>query len=152
MDSCRPGQPGRSALHLHPVHQHLPAAARQHHLPHGLLLEEDEREGKRQPEQLLPFLVQTFTFGCSVVQGAFWGLVVGLTVGCIRMLLDFIYPAPLCYEDDSRPGVLKYVHYLYFSILLSFITLAVVVGVSLATEEPTPEQVKRLSPLSPLLV
>ncbi|XP_037544899.1 sodium/myo-inositol cotransporter 2 isoform X5 [Nematolebias whitei] len=90
-----------------------------------------------------------FLMGCfwkrTNEKGAFWGLVVGLTVGCIRMLLDFIYPAPLCYEEDSRPGVLKYVHYLYFSVLLSFITLAVVVGVSLATEEPTPEQVSRLT-------
>lgn len=77
-------------------------------------------------------------------QGAFWGLAIGLTVGCIRMLLDFIYPAPLCYEEDDRPGVLKYVHYLYFSMLLSFITLFVVVVVSLATEEPKPEQVKPL--------
>lgn len=60
------------------------------------------------------------------------------------MLLDFIYPAPLCYEEDDRPAVLKYVHYLYFSMLLSFITLVVVVVVSLATEEPKPEQVKPL--------
>lgn len=60
------------------------------------------------------------------------------------MLLDFIYPAPLCYEEDDRPAVLKYVHYLYFSMLLSFITLVVVVVVSLATEEPKPEQVKQL--------
>lgn len=60
------------------------------------------------------------------------------------MLLDFIYPAPLCYEEDDRPAVLKYVHYLYFSMLLSFITLVVVVVVSLVTEEPKPEQVKPL--------
>ncbi|XP_029293907.1 sodium/myo-inositol cotransporter 2 isoform X1 [Cottoperca gobio] len=73
-------------------------------------------------------------------QGAFWGLVVGLMVGCIRMLLDFIYPEPLCYEEDDRPAVLKYVHYLYFSMLLSFITLVVVVVISLATEAPKPEQ------------
>lgn len=63
------------------------------------------------------------------------------------MLLDFIYPAPLCFEEDDRPSVLKYVHYLYFSMLLSFITLAVVVAVSLATEEPSPEQVKQESVL-----
>ncbi|MEQ2200505.1 hypothetical protein XENOCAPTIV_030339, partial [Xenoophorus captivus] len=75
------------------------------------------------------------------LQGAFWGLAIGLTVGCIRMLLDFIYPAPLCFEEDDRPSVLKYVHYLYFSMLLSFITLGVVVVVSLGTEEPSPEQV-----------
>lgn len=76
-----------------------------------------------------------------LLQGAFWGLVVGLTVGCIRMLLDFVYPAPPCYQEDTRPGVVKHVHYLYFSIILAFITLAVVVVVSLSTEEPQPEQV-----------
>uniref|UniRef100_A0A1A8LVA5 Sodium/myo-inositol cotransporter 2 n=4 Tax=Nothobranchius TaxID=28779 RepID=A0A1A8LVA5_9TELE len=90
-----------------------------------------------------------FLMGCfwrrTNEKGAFWGLTVGLTVGCIRMLLDFIYPAPPCYEEDNRPVVLKYVHYLYFSVLLSFITLAVVVVVSLATEEPTPEQISRLT-------
>uniref|UniRef100_A0A3B5M0T1 Sodium/myo-inositol cotransporter 2 n=1 Tax=Xiphophorus couchianus TaxID=32473 RepID=A0A3B5M0T1_9TELE len=90
-----------------------------------------------------------FLMGCfwkrTNEQGAFWGLAIGLTVGCIRMLLDFIYPAPLCFEEDDRPGVLKYVHYLYFSMLLSFITLAVVVVVSLATEEPSPEQISRLT-------
>ncbi|XP_014853908.1 PREDICTED: sodium/myo-inositol cotransporter 2-like [Poecilia mexicana] len=90
-----------------------------------------------------------FLMGCfwkrTNEQGAFWGLAIGLTVGCIRMLLDFVYPAPLCFEEDDRPGVLKYVHYLYFSMLLSFITLAVVVVVSLATEEPSPEQISRLT-------
>lgn len=79
----------------------------------------------------------------SPSQGAFCGLTIGLVVGSIRMLLDFIYPAPLCYEVDDRPGVLK-VHYLYFSTMLSFIVLAVVVAVSLATDKPKPEQVKPL--------
>uniref|UniRef100_A0A4W6DTU0 Sodium/myo-inositol cotransporter 2 n=1 Tax=Lates calcarifer TaxID=8187 RepID=A0A4W6DTU0_LATCA len=90
-----------------------------------------------------------FIMGCfwkrTNEKGAFWGLAIGLLVGCIRMLLDFIYPAPLCYEVDDRPAVLKYVHYLYFSVLLSFITLVVVVGVSLVTEEPKPEQISRLT-------
>uniref|UniRef100_A0A669E882 Sodium/myo-inositol cotransporter 2 n=1 Tax=Oreochromis niloticus TaxID=8128 RepID=A0A669E882_ORENI len=90
-----------------------------------------------------------FLMGCfwkrTNEKGAFWGLAIGLVVGCIRMLLDFIYPAPLCYEEDDRPAVLKYVHYLYFSMLLSFITLVVVVVVSLVTEEPKPEQISRLT-------
>lgn len=80
----------------------------------------------------------------SLHQGAFWGLVIGLVVGCTRMLLDFIYPEPLCYEDDDRPGVLKYVHYLYFSTILTFLTLLIVIVISLATEKPKPEQVKQL--------
>lgn len=80
----------------------------------------------------------------SLHQGAFWGLVIGLLVGCIRMLLDFIYPAPVCSQEDDRPGVLKYVHYLYFSTILSFITLLIVIVISLATEKPEQEQVKQL--------
>ncbi|KAF7644579.1 hypothetical protein LDENG_00219640 [Lucifuga dentata] len=90
-----------------------------------------------------------FLMGCfwtrTNEKGAFWGLALGLLIGCIRMFLDFIYPAPLCYEDDERPEVLKYVHYLYFSTLLSFITLVVVVVISLATEKPKPEQVSCLT-------
>ncbi|XP_062263333.1 sodium/myo-inositol cotransporter 2 [Platichthys flesus] len=90
-----------------------------------------------------------FILGCfwkrTNEKGAFWGLSIGLLVGCIRMLLDFIYPAPLCYEEDTRPAVLKYVHYLYFSVVLSLITLVVVVVVSLTTEEPKPEQITRLT-------
>lgn len=84
----------------------------------------------------------------SLHQGAFWGLVIGLVVGCIRMLLDFIYPAPPCYEQDDRPGVLKYVHYLYFSIILSVLTVLIVVVISLATEKPKPEQVRQRSALT----
>ncbi|XP_077413292.1 sodium/myo-inositol cotransporter 2 isoform X2 [Vanacampus margaritifer] len=90
-----------------------------------------------------------FLLGCfwtrTNEKGAFWGVAVGLTVGCIRMLLDFIYPAPLCFEQDDRPAVVKSVHYLYFSMLLSFITLIVVVVVSLATEKPKAEQIDRLT-------
>ncbi|XP_077388957.1 sodium/myo-inositol cotransporter 2 [Festucalex cinctus] len=90
-----------------------------------------------------------FLLGCfwtrTNEKGAFWGVAVGLTVGCIRMLLDFIYPAPLCFERDDRPAVVKSVHYLYFSTLLSFITLIVVVAVSLATEKPKAEQIDRLT-------
>ncbi|CAN9505867.1 unnamed protein product [Ophioblennius macclurei] len=98
---------------------------------------------------LQPPVAIIFLCGCfwkrANEKGAFWGLIIGIVVGCIRMVLDFVYPAPLCYEEDERPGVLRYVHYLYFSMLLSFITLAVVVVISLATEEPKPEQITRLT-------
>ncbi|XP_041852016.1 sodium/myo-inositol cotransporter 2 [Melanotaenia boesemani] len=97
---------------------------------------------------LQPPVSIVFLMGCFWKRvnekGAFLGLTVGLIIGCIRMLLDFIYPAPLCYEEDDRPGVLKYVHYLYFSMLLSVITVFVVVVVSLTTEAPAPEQISRL--------
>ncbi|XP_073698910.1 sodium/myo-inositol cotransporter 2 [Garra rufa] len=78
-------------------------------------------------------------------KGAFWGLIVGMVVGCTRMILDFVYPTPQCYESDTRPVIIKYVHYLYFSIILTVLTLIVVVCVSLATEKPKPEQISRLT-------
>uniref|UniRef100_A0A3B4B7B4 Sodium/myo-inositol cotransporter 2 n=1 Tax=Periophthalmus magnuspinnatus TaxID=409849 RepID=A0A3B4B7B4_9GOBI len=98
---------------------------------------------------LQPPVSIVFIMGCfckrTNEKGAFWGLALGLLIGCIRMLLDFIYPQPQCYQADDRPGVLKYVHYLYFSMLLSAITLIVVVAVSLVTEKPRPEQISRLT-------
>ncbi|XP_028310111.1 sodium/myo-inositol cotransporter 2 [Gouania willdenowi] len=98
---------------------------------------------------LQPPVSVIFLCGCfwkrANEKGAFWGLVIGLTVGVIRMILDFVYPAPLCFEKDERPAVLRYIHYLYFSMLLSFITLIVVVVISLTTEEPRPEQISRLT-------
>ncbi|XP_046722180.1 sodium/myo-inositol cotransporter 2 isoform X1 [Silurus meridionalis] len=98
---------------------------------------------------LQPPISVVFMAGCfwrrTNEKGAFWGLVLGLLVGIVRMILDFIYPVPQCYETDTRPDIIKYVHYLYFSIILSLLTLIVVVSVSLATEKPTEEQVSRLT-------
>ncbi|XP_062840860.1 sodium/myo-inositol cotransporter 2 isoform X2 [Trichomycterus rosablanca] len=98
---------------------------------------------------LQPPVTIVFMAGCfwrrANEKGAFWGLVLGLLIGLVRMILDFVFPVPQCYETDSRPVIVKYVHYLYFSIILSLITLAVVVCVSLATEKPTEEQISRLT-------
>lgn len=77
-----------------------------------------------------------------VFQGAFSGLLIGMVLGLIRMVLDFIYMQPRCNEPDNRPAVVKYVHYLYFSIILSLVTLVVVVVVSLLTEPPPDSMVK----------
>ncbi|XP_039541758.1 sodium/myo-inositol cotransporter 2 isoform X2 [Pimephales promelas] len=98
---------------------------------------------------LQPPITVIFLAGCfwkrTNEKGAFWGLIVGMLVGVIRMILDFVYPTPLCYESDTRPDIIKYVHFLYFSIILSLLTLIVVVCVSLATEKPKPEQISRLT-------
>lgn len=78
---------------------------------------------------------------CSDLQGAFWGLIWGLLLGLIRLLLDFIYPQPRCDQRDERPAVVKDVHYLYFSMVLSAVTLLVMSAVSWATQPPSKEMV-----------
>ncbi|XP_032896641.1 sodium/myo-inositol cotransporter 2-like isoform X1 [Amblyraja radiata] len=98
---------------------------------------------------LQPPVAVIFIAGCfwrrTNEMGAFWGLLLGVLVGCCRMVLDFIYPEPLCGQLDNRPLITKHVHYLHFSILLSVFTLIMVVAISLSTKPPHPEQIKRLT-------
>lgn len=68
-------------------------------------------------------------------KGAFWGLMTGLVTGLTRMILDFIYTEPTCGEEDTRPSIVKDVHYLNFAIFLFFITTIVTVVVSLCTKK-----------------
>ncbi|NXM32377.1 SC5A9 protein, partial [Oxyruncus cristatus] len=71
--------------------------------------------------------------------GAFWGLMVGLAVGLVRMIIEFIYSTPSCGEEDRRPAVLKDLHYLYFALTLCVLSAIVIVLVSLCTP-PIPEE------------
>uniref|UniRef100_A0AAY4EYW9 Sodium/glucose cotransporter 4 n=1 Tax=Denticeps clupeoides TaxID=299321 RepID=A0AAY4EYW9_9TELE len=66
-------------------------------------------------------------------QGAFWGLMVGLAVGTVRMAMEFAYGTPSCGEEDLRPALIKDVHYLYFALILLAITALVVTAVSLCS-------------------
>ncbi|XP_057211791.1 sodium/glucose cotransporter 4 isoform X10 [Triplophysa rosa] len=72
-------------------------------------------------------------------QGAFWGLMVGLVVGTVRMVMDFVYGTPSCGEQDLRPALLKDVHYLYFALILLALTALVITAISLCTA-PIPKQ------------
>ncbi|XP_062914657.1 sodium/myo-inositol cotransporter 2-like isoform X2 [Mobula hypostoma] len=98
---------------------------------------------------LQPPVAVIFMAGCfwrrTNEMGAFWGLLLGILVGCFRMILDFIYPEPMCGQPDNRPLITKYVHYLHFSILLSVFTLITVVVVSLCTAPPEPDKISRLT-------
>uniref|UniRef100_A0A8V5FVD4 Sodium/myo-inositol cotransporter 2 n=1 Tax=Melopsittacus undulatus TaxID=13146 RepID=A0A8V5FVD4_MELUD len=98
---------------------------------------------------LQPPVAMVFILGCfwkrANEKGAFWGLVTGLLLGIIRLVLDFIYPEPQCGESDLRPGVLKYMHYLYFSMVLATISTLTVLVVSLLTEPPSEEMISRLT-------
>lgn len=71
--------------------------------------------------------------------GAFWSLTVGLIIGVVRMILDFVYPAPLCGEDDTRPAIIGKVHYLHFALILGTVTILIAIVISLFTP-PIPEK------------
>ncbi|XP_006894953.1 PREDICTED: low affinity sodium-glucose cotransporter-like [Elephantulus edwardii] len=71
-------------------------------------------------------------------QGAFWGLIVGLMIGLIRMIAEFAYGTGSCVAPSNCPTIICGVHYFYFSIILFFVTLLVVLGVSLMTK-PIPD-------------
>lgn len=77
------------------------------------------------------------------LQGAFWGLMVGLALGLARMGLELAHPVPRCGVPDRRPWLLADIHYLHFAVLLCAATGAVVVGGSLLTPPPPPAQVSR---------
>ncbi|NWI42985.1 SC5AB protein, partial [Picathartes gymnocephalus] len=98
---------------------------------------------------LQPPVAVVFILGCfwrrANEKGAFWGLLLGLLLGVVRLVLDFIYPEPQCGEPDGRPAVLKYMHYLYFSMVLAAVSTLSVLLVSLATEPPAPEMISRLT-------
>ena len=68
-------------------------------------------------------------------------MMVGFVVGISRMVLDFVYPAPRCGETDTRPSVVKNVHYFYVALILFVLTSVVCVIVSLMTEPPDDELV-----------
>ncbi|XP_047694593.1 sodium/myo-inositol cotransporter 2 isoform X2 [Prionailurus viverrinus] len=98
---------------------------------------------------LQPPVAVVFIMGCfwkrTNEKGAFSGLILGLLLGLIRLALDFVYTQPRCDQPDDRPAVVKHVHYLYFSMILSAVTLITVSIVSWFTEPPSKEMVSRLT-------
>ncbi|KAM6175125.1 sodium/mannose cotransporter SLC5A10 isoform 1-T1 [Erethizon dorsatum] len=78
-------------------------------------------------------------------QGAFWGLMAGLVVGATRLVLEFLHPAPPCGDPDTRPAILRSIHYLHFAIALFVLTGAVVAARSLLTAPPQQVQIENLT-------
>lgn len=101
-------------------------------------------EGKLQPEVICSDLFSVLAFS----QGAFWGLMIGLAAGVVRMIMDLVYTAPSCGEEDRRPAVLKDVHYLYFALILCALTAIAIVFISLCTPPIPEEKVSDLQPFA----
>lgn len=82
--------------------------------------------------------LNTWVLLLFLFQGAFWGLMAGLIVGIIRMIAEFAYGTGSCFAPTNCPTIICGVHYLYFSTILFFITVIVVLGVSFLTK-PIPD-------------
>lgn len=60
------------------------------------------------------------------------------------MVLDFVYPSPGCGKEDDRPGVVKYIHFTYFSAILLVLAAVVILLVSFVTEAPDRRKVSQI--------
>lgn len=78
------------------------------------------------------------------LKAVFFGLIIANIVGGIRLVLEFVYPTPSCGELDERPQILSKMNYLYFGVMLLFITASVIVVVSLLTSPRNPDEVNVL--------
>ncbi|CAF3600986.1 unnamed protein product [Rotaria sp. Silwood1] len=73
-------------------------------------------------------------------EGAFWGLIAGLFVGMFRFIWEYSYTAMPCQLEhlDKHPTIIRF-NFLYFSVLLFFISAIVTIVVSLLTK-PIPDK------------
>jgi sodium/glucose cotransporter 9 len=74
------------------------------------------------------------------MKGAFYGLMIGLVCGLIRLIWEFSYSIPGCGDEDKRPAIIK-INYLYFAIILWVICTLSTVTISLLTKPGDPERV-----------
>ncbi|XP_062576317.1 sodium/glucose cotransporter 4-like [Saccostrea cucullata] len=100
---------------------------------------------------LVPPLCMMFLLGLfwkrTTEQGVFWGLMLSIVVGFVRMVLDFTFPSPACGSDDvdPRPKIISKVDFLHFATLLAlFATIAMVV-ISLFTQPRPANKLHRLT-------
>lgn len=87
------------------------------------------------------FLISILWHRCNET-GAFWGGMVGLALGALRLSLAFIYREPHCDQPDERPFFIKDVHFMYVAAILFWVSGFVAVIVSLCTPPPKKEQIK----------
>nr|XP_034380620.1 sodium/glucose cotransporter 1-like isoform X2 [Arvicanthis niloticus] len=89
------------------------------------------------PSVTAVFLLAVF---CKRVneQGAFWGLILGTTIGVFRLLAELFYRPVTCGGERQCPMFICNLHYLYFGFCLFLVTILVILAISLFTE-PIPD-------------
>jgi SSS family solute:Na+ symporter len=81
-------------------------------------------------------------------KGCLWAMVVGFIVGLFRMLVDTpvtMSQGKFAYTEGSFFWIVNNINFQYFSILITLISAAVMIGVSYATSAPDYEKIKNLS-------
>ncbi|XP_034029735.1 sodium/myo-inositol cotransporter-like [Thalassophryne amazonica] len=74
--------------------------------------------------------------------GTFWGGMVGLTLGLLRLSLFFFYKEPHCDQPDERPSFIKDVHFMYVATILFCLSALLTIVVSLCTSPPQRDQIR----------
>ncbi|OWF42602.1 sodium/glucose cotransporter 5-like [Mizuhopecten yessoensis] len=77
--------------------------------------------------------------------GIVGGLVISHVCGVIRLVLEFVYPAPPCGEPETRPAILYKVHFLYFGTFLVLLTPLTVAIISMLTPGKSEEELDGLT-------
>ncbi|KAL3879059.1 hypothetical protein ACJMK2_031373, partial [Sinanodonta woodiana] len=92
------------------------------------------------PPWCMAFLL-AFFWRRTTEQGVFWGLMVGLVVGLIRMVLDFVRSPPVCGsgEEDKRFPIVAKVDFLHFAMILAGVSAIAMVIISIFTQ-PRPHE------------
>lgn len=80
-------------------------------------------------------------------KGAFYGLIIGLSVGLVRSIIELSYPSKPCAlkSEENRPAFLTAIHYLHFRFILFFLTIFVAWTVSLLTKPIPDKYIRRLT-------
>jgi SSS family solute:Na+ symporter len=80
-------------------------------------------------------------------KGCFWAMVVGFIVGLFRMAVDTPITLGLFkgYPEGSFLWIVNNINFQYFSILITLISAAVMVGVSYASAAPDYERIQGLT-------
>jgi SSS family solute:Na+ symporter len=80
-------------------------------------------------------------------QGCLWALIVGFAMGLFRLAIDT--PVKLLTDFAYTPGsffwVINNIFFQYYSILILIVCIAVMVGVSYATQEPSYKKIEGLT-------
>lgn len=80
------------------------------------------------------FVVVVFIMGCFWKRinekGVFWGLILGLFLGLVRLVLDFIYVQLWCDQLDECLVLVKSIYYFYFFMILFMVIFIIVFIVS----------------------